>query len=180
MTCHVFGIVHHLADNSNTSLSLFSGCIHHSEIYKVMCSMSPPVGFGKKCPKIVGYKVCISIFIPCYYIIFLGITPNLPITRRRRVTHLLCWPLHFESTVYTLAYSSCVYRENATDPYDIPGYTTRERCITRIFLLFMINLGISFMPSFFRTDPNEELLVRHPYRSVTLQITVTMTLKVEH
>ena len=23
----------------------------------MMCSMSPPVGFGKKCPKIVGYKV---------------------------------------------------------------------------------------------------------------------------
>ena len=36
----------------------FSGLIHHSEIYKVMCSMSPPVGFGKKCPRIVGYKVC--------------------------------------------------------------------------------------------------------------------------
>ena len=53
MQCHfLFG------DDTNALLLSFSGCIHHSEIYKVMCSMSPPVGFGKKCPKIVGYKVC--------------------------------------------------------------------------------------------------------------------------
>lgn len=41
-----------------------TGCIHHSEIYKVMCSMSPPVGFGKKCPKIVGYKRLIKMNMP--------------------------------------------------------------------------------------------------------------------
>lgn len=41
-----------------------SGCIHHSEIYRVMCSMSPPVGFGKKCPKIVGYKRLIKMNMP--------------------------------------------------------------------------------------------------------------------
>ena len=65
MTVHVFGMAHYRGDDSNTCLLLFSGCIHHSEIYKVMCSMSPPVGFGKKCPKIVGYKVSISIYY-CY------------------------------------------------------------------------------------------------------------------
>ena len=65
MTFDVFGRASHVGNDSNTSLLLFSGCIHHSEIYKVMCSMSPPVGFGKKCPKIVGYKVCISIYT-CY------------------------------------------------------------------------------------------------------------------
>lgn len=41
-----------------------SGLIHHSEIYKVMCSMSPPVGFGKKCPRIVGYKRLIKMNMP--------------------------------------------------------------------------------------------------------------------
>ncbi|XP_078343776.1 voltage-dependent L-type calcium channel subunit alpha-1D-like isoform X1 [Oculina patagonica] len=41
-----------------------TGRIHHSEIYKVMCSMSPPVGFGKKCPKIVGYKRLIKMNMP--------------------------------------------------------------------------------------------------------------------
>ncbi|XP_068695384.1 voltage-dependent calcium channel type A subunit alpha-1-like isoform X1 [Montipora foliosa] len=41
-----------------------SGRIHHSEIYKVMCSMSPPVGFGKKCPRIVGYKRLIKMNMP--------------------------------------------------------------------------------------------------------------------
>ncbi|KAM7445212.1 hypothetical protein ABFA07_006340 [Porites harrisoni] len=41
-----------------------SGSVHHSEIYRVMCSMSPPVGFGKKCPKIVGYKRLIKMNMP--------------------------------------------------------------------------------------------------------------------
>ena len=37
-----------------------------------------------------------------------------------------------------------------------------------------------FTPSFFWTDPNEELLARHACRRVTFQITVTMTLTVVH
>ncbi|KAK3737051.1 hypothetical protein QZH41_016673, partial [Actinostola sp. cb2023] len=41
-----------------------SGCIQHNEIYHMMCSMSPPVGFGKKCPKIVGYKRLIKMNMP--------------------------------------------------------------------------------------------------------------------
>ena len=41
-------------------------------------------------------------------------------------------------------FSSCVYRENATGSCDIPGYCTRERCITRIFLLFTIKSGHLF------------------------------------
>lgn len=107
MTAHVFGIVHHLDDDSNTALLLFSGCIHHSEIYKVMCSMSPPVGFGKKCPKIVGYKVCISIFIPCYRkykqsrCISLGITPNLSIMRRAYDAFIVLATVFDSARMYT-------------------------------------------------------------------------------
>ncbi|XP_048587004.1 voltage-dependent calcium channel type A subunit alpha-1-like isoform X2 [Nematostella vectensis] len=41
-----------------------TGFIHHSEVYKMMCSMSPPVGFGKKCPRIVGYKRLIKMNMP--------------------------------------------------------------------------------------------------------------------
>lgn len=35
----------------------FSGRIPHTEVYRLMCDMSPPVGFGRKCPKFIAYKV---------------------------------------------------------------------------------------------------------------------------
>ena len=34
-----------------------SGRIPHTEVYRLMCDMSPPVGFGRKCPKFIAYKV---------------------------------------------------------------------------------------------------------------------------
>lgn len=141
MNAHVFGMVHHLDDDSNTPLLLFSGCIHHSEIYKVMCSMSPPVGFGKKCPKIVGYKVCTSIFLPYHRKYSKAAVYS-------AVLHL-AFPSCAARMTYD-AYSSCVYRENVSDSCDIPVFTTREHCITRIFLLFMIKSGHLFSrhPSF--------------------------------
>jgi hypothetical protein len=40
------------------SKSFFSsGEIHYSKVYEMMTRLTPPVGFGKKCPKMVAYKV---------------------------------------------------------------------------------------------------------------------------
>jgi hypothetical protein len=33
------------------------GEIHYSKVYEMMTRLTPPVGFGKKCPKMVAYKV---------------------------------------------------------------------------------------------------------------------------
>ena len=41
----------------NLFLILYSGLIKHELLYKMMCHLTPPVGFGKKCPKSVAYKV---------------------------------------------------------------------------------------------------------------------------
>eukprot|EP00794_Sanderia_malayensis_P016019 gene16019-17636_t len=41
-----------------------SGRIHHQELYALMCNMAPPVGFGKKCPKALGYKRLIRMNMP--------------------------------------------------------------------------------------------------------------------
>ena len=49
----------------------FSGRIAHEDIYRLMCDMQPPVGFGKKCPRFLAYKVIIHIFI--YFL-----TPGFP------------------------------------------------------------------------------------------------------
>ena len=35
----------------------FRGRIKHTEVCQLLRQMSPPVGIGKKCPKIVAYKV---------------------------------------------------------------------------------------------------------------------------
>ena len=34
----------------------------HENIYQLMCDMQPPVGFGKKCPRFLAYKVGSSLF----------------------------------------------------------------------------------------------------------------------
>ena len=39
---------------------MIRGRIPHTEVYRLMCDMSPPVGFGRKCPKFIAYKVSIS------------------------------------------------------------------------------------------------------------------------
>ena len=36
---------------------LFRGRITHKNVYRLMCDMSPPVGFGRKCPRFLAYKV---------------------------------------------------------------------------------------------------------------------------
>ena len=43
------------------------GRIPHTEVYRLMCDMSPPVGFGRKCPKFIAYKVFVSQFSQSRY-----------------------------------------------------------------------------------------------------------------
>ena len=51
--------------NEVSSLS-FSGRINHKLLYKMMCHMSPPVGFGKKCPKVLAFKVKVFLILICH------------------------------------------------------------------------------------------------------------------
>lgn len=46
-----------LSTNFHCSLFFFRGRIPHEDIYQLMCDMQPPVGFGKKCPRFLAYKV---------------------------------------------------------------------------------------------------------------------------
>ncbi|CAB4001908.1 voltage-dependent N-type calcium channel subunit alpha-1B-like isoform X1, partial [Paramuricea clavata] len=41
-----------------------TGEIHYSKVYEMMTRLSPPVGFGKKCPKMVAYKRLIKMNMP--------------------------------------------------------------------------------------------------------------------
>ncbi|KAJ7339584.1 hypothetical protein OS493_005987 [Desmophyllum pertusum] len=43
-----------------------SGRIKHTEVCQLLRQMSPPVGIGKKCPKIVAYKRLIKMNMPLY------------------------------------------------------------------------------------------------------------------
>ena len=47
-------------------LSFFRGRIKHTEVCQLLRQMSPPVGIGKKCPKIVAYKVGKSQLPECH------------------------------------------------------------------------------------------------------------------
>lgn len=42
------------------------GRIKHTEVCQLLRQMSPPVGIGKKCPKIVAYKVGKSQLLECH------------------------------------------------------------------------------------------------------------------
>ena len=44
----------------------FRGRIKHTEVCQLLRQMSPPVGIGKKCPKIVAYKVGKSQLFECH------------------------------------------------------------------------------------------------------------------
>ena len=44
----------------------FRGRIKHTEVCQLLRQMSPPVGIGKKCPKIVAYKVGKSQLLECH------------------------------------------------------------------------------------------------------------------
>lgn len=44
----------------------FRGRIKHTEVCQLLRQMSPPVGIGKKCPKIVAYKVGNSQLLECH------------------------------------------------------------------------------------------------------------------
>ena len=44
----------------------FRGRIKHTEVCQLLRQMSPPVGIGKKCPKIVAYKVSKSQLPECH------------------------------------------------------------------------------------------------------------------
>jgi len=37
---------------------LRSGRIHYTEMFSMVRNMEPPVGFGKKCPNRLAYRVC--------------------------------------------------------------------------------------------------------------------------
>ncbi|XP_065647840.1 voltage-dependent N-type calcium channel subunit alpha-1B isoform X3 [Hydra vulgaris] len=41
-----------------------SGTISHNKLYGMMCYLSPPIGFGHKCPKVVAYKRLIRMNMP--------------------------------------------------------------------------------------------------------------------
>ncbi|XP_073235068.1 voltage-dependent L-type calcium channel subunit alpha-1D-like [Porites lutea] len=41
-----------------------TGRIPHTEVYRLMCDMSPPVGFGRKCPRFIAYKRLIKMNMP--------------------------------------------------------------------------------------------------------------------
>ncbi|PFX33508.1 Voltage-dependent calcium channel type A subunit alpha-1 [Stylophora pistillata] len=41
-----------------------TGRIPHTEVYRLMCDMSPPVGLGRKCPKFIAYKRLIKMNMP--------------------------------------------------------------------------------------------------------------------
>ena len=47
-------------------LFFFRGRIKHTEVCQLLRQMSPPVGIGKKCPKIVAYKVSKSQLRECH------------------------------------------------------------------------------------------------------------------
>lgn len=48
------------------SFFFFRGRIKHTEVCQLLRQMSPPVGIGKKCPKIVAYKVSKSQLPECH------------------------------------------------------------------------------------------------------------------
>ena len=43
---------------------IFSGKIHYTEIFKLLCQIDPPLGFGKKCPERMAYKKLIRMNMP--------------------------------------------------------------------------------------------------------------------
>ena len=106
----------YIASDTDAFLLPFSGCIHHSEIYRVMCSMSPPVGFGKKCPKIVGYKVCKFIYT---WLNWLNLTP---IQRYAVFRHQLrkdAVSLNFSLT-FSLSNAFLVFKRNVFSLHLVP------------------------------------------------------------
>ena len=45
-------------------LILFSGKIHYTEVFDMLRSIDPPLGFGKKCPERQAYKKLIRMNMP--------------------------------------------------------------------------------------------------------------------
>ncbi|XP_066923067.1 muscle calcium channel subunit alpha-1-like isoform X2 [Clytia hemisphaerica] len=41
-----------------------TGTIHHEKVFNVLCQLSPPVGFGKQCPREIAYKRLIRMNMP--------------------------------------------------------------------------------------------------------------------
>lgn len=44
--------------------SLISGRVHYKDMLKMLLNMEPPVGFGRKCPKILAYRRLIRMNMP--------------------------------------------------------------------------------------------------------------------
>ena len=42
----------------------FSGKIHYTEVFDMLCAIDPPLGFGKKCPERQAYKKLIRMNMP--------------------------------------------------------------------------------------------------------------------
>ena len=49
---------------SNALILIFSGKIHYTEIFNMLRSIDPPLGFGKKCPERMAYKKLIRMNMP--------------------------------------------------------------------------------------------------------------------
>lgn len=45
-------------------LFTFSGKIHYTNVFKMLTSIDPPLGFGKKCPERMAYKKLIRMNMP--------------------------------------------------------------------------------------------------------------------
>ena len=45
-------------------LPFFSGKIHYTEVFDMLRSIDPPLGFGKKCPERQAYKKLIRMNMP--------------------------------------------------------------------------------------------------------------------
>ena len=56
-----------------------SGRIHYKEMYKVVRTISPPLGFGKNCPHRVACKVCPLLMSPDASSAHFPVGPFLPV-----------------------------------------------------------------------------------------------------
>ena len=62
MKCHVGLHTTWLFEKLKPCMFFLSGRIHYKEMYKVVRTISPPLGFGKNCPHRVACKVCPTKF----------------------------------------------------------------------------------------------------------------------
>jgi hypothetical protein len=73
-----------------------TGKVNYKEVYKLLLNMEPPVGFGKKCPKVLAYRRLIRM--------------NMPVADDGSV--------HFTTTLFALIRESLVIKPRSNDEND--------------------------------------------------------------